>query len=199
MFRANFPGLFRYDSCERVRLKSDCGHNYDTRDQRDWFMLNGIGLSKNPINLLFRQLAASWYHFNYLNFNQSGIDINLHIHAWVSARIWKLHWFITRLSIQFYSRWQHSPKMKSISRDTDWSSAKIFFSSQKIANETENRLSQKIVYETESRLLFLDKSIHYRSQSWKISILVKFSYHYEQFNIFILAFKMSAAQGFRYL
>ena len=47
---------------------------------------------------------------------------------------------------------------------------------QKIVYETENRLFQKIVNETESRLPCLDKSIHCRSQSWKINIFSKISY-----------------------
>ena len=50
-------------------------------------------------------------HCPFLNFNQSGIDRNLHIR--VPAKIWKSHWLITRLFIQTHSSGQHSLKINA--------------------------------------------------------------------------------------
>ena len=82
----------------------------------------------NPMD----RLQAVWYYFVFLNFNQSGIDRHLHIR--VSAYIWKISLVnFIRLSIQFYSRWQHLLKTNAKSRDTDRSTSALFFS------ETESR------------------------------------------------------------
>ena len=45
------------------------------------------------------------------------------------------------------------------------SKIRLQFSSQKIVNKTESKLSQKIVNETESILIFIDQSIYCSSQS----------------------------------
>ena len=82
------------------------------------------------------------------------------LHTWVSVRIWKLHWLITRLSIHIIpgdsTHWKWSQYLGIQTEDTKNIFA-LFFSEN--CQRSGSSLSLNIVNKTESRLLFSDEFI----------------------------------------
>ena len=111
---------------------------------------------------IFRLLAALWYYFIFLKFNQSGTDRNLHTR--VPAWIWKMSLANYQI-VHTISFWVTTLTEIKIKKGYSLKQPKVLL----------RFTSQENVNETKSRLQFLDKSIQCRL------LLKNIMYHFQYY------------------